>query len=75
MRASREVSDELEFKNDPCFRRVKKQSGLFVDSNVQIQSVVIGLMGKYFDRDKADRGISGADPFVIGLAAVRIPAP
>lgn len=54
MRASREVRDELEFKNDACFQWVKKQSGLFVDSGVQIQNVVKQIMGQYFDPEKPD---------------------
>ncbi|MXY33720.1 MAG: DUF4411 family protein [Boseongicola sp. SB0664_bin_43] len=75
LRASREVRDELEVRNDPCFRWVKDQPGLFVDSDVQIQSFVTKLMGQYFDAAKPDKGISGADPFVIGLAAVQNPTP
>ena len=75
MRASREVRDELRVKNDPCFQWVKAQSGLFVDSDVEIQNVVTQLMGQYFDPNKPDKGIGGADPFVIGLAAVQSPNP
>ena len=75
MRASREVKDELEVRNDDCFQWVKEQPDLFVDSNAQIQNVVKRLMGLYFDPARPDKGISGADPFVIGLAAVQNPQP
>ena len=69
------MSDELEIKNDACFQWVKKQPDLFVDSDVKIQNVVMQLMGQYFNPDKPEKGISGADPFVIGLAAVQNPTP
>ena len=75
MRASREVRDELEVRNDDCFQWVKEQPSLFVDSDAKIQNVVTQLMGQYFDPYKPDKGISGADPFVIGLAAVQNPTP
>ena len=32
-------------------------------------------MGQYFDPGKPDKGISGADPFVIGLATIQNPKP
>ncbi len=64
MRASREVRDELEVRNDDCFQWVKEQPSLFVDSDAKIQNVVTQLMGQYFDPNKPDKGISGADPFV-----------
>ena len=32
-------------------------------------------MATYYNPDKPDKGINGADPFVIALAATRIPNP
>lgn len=75
LRASREVLDELEKKDDECFKWAKKQGDFFVDSDANIQSVVAKLMDRYLDPKKPDKGISGADPFVIGLAAVQNPKP
>ena len=75
LRASREVRDELEKRNDPCFRWAKNQADFFVESDALIQSVVTELMGAYFNPKKPDKGVSGADPFVIGLAAVQKPQP
>ena len=73
--ASREVRDELEKQNDACFRWAKEQVDLFVESDAPIQGVVSSLMGKYFNAEKPDKGIGGADPFVIALAAVQKPTP
>lgn len=75
IRASREVRDELEKQHDACFRWAKEQANLFVESDVTIQAVVSKLMTQYFNPEKPDKGISGADPFVIGLAAVQRPKP
>ena len=75
LRASREVRDELEQRHDACFRWTKTQVDLFVESDVRIQGVVAGLMSQYFNPAKPDKGISGADPFVIGLAAIGAPEP
>ena len=75
LRSSREVRDELEVKNDDCFKWAKDQPDLFVDSDEAIQNVVAQLMGQYFNPAKPDKGIGAADPFVIGLAAVQNPKP
>lgn len=71
LRASREVEGELNKQDDDCFRWAKRQMEFFVESDAAIQSVVTDLMGTYFNPQKPDKGISGADPFVIGLAAVQ----
>ncbi len=75
LRASREVRDELEPRNDDCFNWSKEQQDLFVDSDNAIQTVVAELMEQYFNPEKPDKGIGAADPFVIGLAAVQNPTP
>lgn len=75
LRASREVRDELEKGNDACFGWTRKQADLFVESDVAIQSVVSSLMEQYFNPENPDKGIGGADPFVIALAAVQEPEP
>ena len=75
LRASREVRDELERQNDACFKWAKQQTDLFVDSDARIQNVVSRLMADYFNPQKPDKGIAGADPFVIGLAAIQKPKP
>lgn len=75
MRASREVREEIEPRNDPCFQWAREQDGFFVESDDAIQQVVAELMAQYFNPLKPDKGIGAADPFVIGLAAVQNPSP
>ncbi len=75
LRASREVKDELEPRNDDCYQWSKAQPELFVDSDDSIQEVVAELMQQYFNPGKPDKGIGGADPFVIALAAIQNPTP
>ena len=75
IRASREVRDELEKRNDACFSWAKNQPDFFFESDAAIQSVVTELMGQYFNPSKPDKGIGGADPFVIALAVVQQPNP
>lgn len=73
LRASREVREELERENDALLAWVKEQDDLCVESNEAIQAVVATLMGTYYNPEKPDKGINGADPFVIGLAAIQNP--
>ena len=75
LRASREVLDELQRVNDPCFRWAKARPDLFVDSNEDIQRIVRQIMRQYSGKLKPGKGISGADPFVVALAATHAPAP
>lgn len=75
LRASREVQDELKKRNDDCFKWAQKHTDFFVESDAMIQGVVTELMAAYFNPEKPDKGIDGADPFVIGLAAVQKPQP
>ena len=73
LRASREVEEELKRQDDECFKWAKEQLDFFVESDMSIQDVVTNLMTAYFNPRKPDKGISGADPFVIALAAVQRP--
>lgn len=75
IRASREVRDELGRVNDACFEWAKNQLDFFHDSDAAIQAVVTELMRQYFNPSKPDKGIGGADPLVIALAAIQQPRP
>ena len=75
LRASREVQEEIEYENEGLRDWMKGHLTLCIDSDETIQSVVAQLMAAYYNPDKPDKGISGADPFVIGLAATRTPKP
>jgi len=75
LRASREVLEELQRQDDGLSAWAKDQPGLFVEDVEAVQDAVTILMDKYFNPDKPDKGISGADPFVIGLAMTENPVP
>lgn len=74
LRASKEVLEELRPQDDDLYKWAKDHPDLFVDDSDQIQDAVTALMDKYFNHEKPDKGISGADPFVIGLAMTENPA-
>jgi Domain of unknown function (DUF4411) len=75
LRASREVQEEIHYENEGLRDWLKAQADLCVESDEAIQKVVADLMDRYHNHDKPDKGINGADPFVIGLAATQKPAP
>ena len=75
LRASREVRDEIERESDELQKWAKRQTNLFVESSDEIQAVVRQLMKEYYNSEKPEKGISGADPFVIGVAATSKPQP
>jgi hypothetical protein len=75
LRASREVRDEVERENDSLLEWVRRQPDLWVESDEDIQAVVSELMTTYHDPEKPDKGINGADPFVIAVAAKFNPSP
>lgn len=75
LHASREVLDELEPRDDDCFKWAKAQPELVVDSDEGIQWIVGELMDQYFNPEKPHKGIGGADPFVIAIGAFQKPAP
>ena len=69
LRASREVQEEILYENAGLRDWLKAQPDLYAESDDRIQRVVTELMIQYHNHDKLDKGINGADPFVIGLAA------
>jgi hypothetical protein len=73
LHASREVQEEIFYENEGLREWLRAQVDLFVESNEAIQRVVSELMAQYHDHEKPDKGINGADPFVIGLAATQKP--
>lgn len=68
LRASREVQTELE-RNDDALCKWAKSQELFIDSDAAIQKIAIRIINQYRNDAKPDKGINGADPFVIALAA------
>jgi hypothetical protein len=73
LRVSREVQEEILYENEGLRDWLKSQADACIDSNEAIQKVVADLMGKYHNPEKPDKGINGADPFAIGLAATQNP--
>jgi hypothetical protein len=74
LRASREVLDELLRQDDDLAQWAKDQEDLFLEDSEAVQDAVTVLMDKYYKPDKPDKGINGADPFVISLAMTTGPA-
>jgi hypothetical protein len=68
LKASKEVLEELQRQDDELAAWAKDHPDLFVEDSEAVQDTVTVLMDKYFNPAKPDKGISGADPFVIGLA-------
>lgn len=75
LRCSREVKDEIEYENEGLKDWLKAQTDLCIDSDHAIQGVVIDLMNKFHNYAKPDKGINGADPFVIGVAITQATNP
>ncbi len=74
LRASIEVLKELEKKDDELFEWGKaRKELLFVEIDDACQLEVIRIMDKYERLVDTVKGRSGADPFVIALAAVCTP--
>jgi hypothetical protein len=73
LRASREVREEIEHENDGLRNWIKAQDSFFVESDATIQGIVKQLMETYYNPEKPDKGINGADPFVVAVAAVQKP--
>ena len=70
LRSSRAVLDELERQDDDLARWAKAQQVFFIEDGDEVQDQVGYLVNKYFNHDKPEKGINGADPFVIGLALI-----
>ena len=73
LRASREVQEEIQYENEGLRDWLKSQPDFCIDSNEAIQAIVASLMADHHNHEKPDKGINGADPFVIGVAAVQAP--
>lgn len=73
LKASKEVLEELTRQDDDLCKWAKAHPDLFVEDSEPVQDTVTALMDKYFNPDKPEKGISGADPFVIGLAMTENP--
>src|ERR1700722_16646500 len=68
LRAPKAVLDELTRIDDDCCRWAKAQTGFFLEEPVEVQRIVRQLMATHRNPAKPQKGISGADPFVIALA-------
>jgi hypothetical protein len=74
-RCSREVKEEIEYENDGLKSWMKAQNDLCIESDEAIQRIVLDLMAQFHNHEKPDKGIGGADPFVIGVAITQTPSP
>ena len=74
LHASIEVYNELEKKDDELFKWCKeRKEGMFVPLDEDIQNHVARIMKAYPRLVDTVKGRSGADPFVIALAATSQP--
>lgn len=73
LRASREVFEELQRQDDDLSKWTKNHPDLFVEDSESMQDTVAVLMNRYFNPKKPEKGISGADAFVISLAMTTDP--
>jgi hypothetical protein len=67
MRAPKAVFDEIR-PGDDCHDWAKAQTELFVEESAAVQRVVRERMAAHHNPARPLKGISGADPFVIGMA-------
>jgi hypothetical protein len=75
LRCSIEVFNELEKKDDELFKWCKeRKENLFIEIDGAIQGHVTRIMKDYPRLVDTVKGRSGADPFVIALAATTNPA-
>lgn len=65
--------EELTRIDDDCCRWAKAQTGFFLEESVEVQRIVRQLMATHRNPAKSQKGISGADPFVIALAKAEGP--
>jgi hypothetical protein len=70
LRATEEVRTELERQDDELLEWAAAQAGLFIEVDEQVQRGVRDILVTYANLVDANRGRSGADPFVIALAQV-----
>jgi Domain of unknown function (DUF4411) len=69
LRSPRIVFDEIR-PGDDCHQWAKGQADLFVEESTDVQRLVRQLMAVHHNPAKPQKGISGADPFVIAMAKV-----
>jgi hypothetical protein len=70
LRASVEVMNELERKDDQVYRWARKNPDLFIDIDEEIQNEITGILSKFPKLLDTRAQRSGADPFVIALAKI-----
>ncbi len=68
MRSPKAVLGELSRIDDFCCKWAKVQTGLFLEEEVDVQRIVRSLMATHHNPAKPQKGIGGADPFVIAMA-------
>jgi hypothetical protein len=74
LRASIEVYNELQKKDDELFKWCKeRKEKMFAEIDEDMQTHVVRIMAKYPRLVDTVKGRSGADPFVIALAATANP--
>lgn len=73
LRASREVLTEIERQDDELCKWAKATPHFFVESDAAVQQIAKSIINKYYNAAKPDKGIGGADAFVIALAASHSP--
>jgi hypothetical protein len=73
LRAPKAVLDELSRIDDDCCKWAKAQTGLFLEESTDVQRIVRQLMAAHQNPAKPQKGISGADPFVIAMAKAEGP--
>lgn len=75
LRASIEVYNELERKDDELFKWCKdRKERLFAEIDDDVQNQLVRIMGLYPRIVDTVKGRSGADPWVIALAATSNPS-
>jgi hypothetical protein len=67
LRSPKAVLDEIR-PGDDCHIWAKGQTVLFVEESVAVQRIVRQLMATHHNATKPQKGINGADPFVIAMA-------
>jgi hypothetical protein len=72
LRAPKAVLDEIR-PGDDCHAWCKAQTDLFIEESAPVQRIVRQLMAAHQNPDKPQKGINGADPFVIAMAKAEGP--
>ena len=67
LRAPKAVFDEIK-PGDGCHKWAKAQTELFVEESTVVQKRVRQILATHHNPAKPQKGISGADPFVIAMA-------